>query len=196
MYKKSKRRALAVVSAVLILGILYFIEKRESLPEERLVLTENTENESETEEGTARAEDSTQICVYICGSVRSPGVYNVPEGARIYEVLALAGGFSEDAEKTAVNLAETVTDGEAVLIPSISDVQNPGASVLPADGRVNINTADMDELMTLPGIGKAKAEAVIAYRKEHGKFTSVEELMGVSGIGESVFGRLRDRIKI
>ena len=185
-----------VISAVLILGILYFIGRKEALPEERLVLTESDGNTSETEAGEMRAEESTEICVYLCGCVQTPGVYTVPEGARIYEVLELAGGFTEDAERTAVNLAETVCDGEAIMIPSVSDVQVPGSSAPLSDGRVNINTAGLEELMTLPGIGQAKAEAVISYRKEHGRFTSIEGLMEVSGIGEGIFSKLRDRIKI
>ena len=196
MYKKKRSRILAVVSAVLILGILYFIEKREALPEERLVVSDSFEYGKEPGTESLHTEESAEICVYICGSVKNPGVYSASEGARIYEVLEMAGGFSEDADKTAVNLAETVCDGEAVLIPSVSDVQESGVSASLSDGRVNINTAGLEDLMTLPGIGKAKAEAVIAYRNEHGRFTSIEGLMEVSGIGEGVFNKLRDRIKI
>ena len=195
MYKKSKSKVIAVVSAVLILGILYFIEKHESLPEERMILTESIDHSKDMEAVDLHTEESADICVYICGCVITPGVYTVPEGTRIHEVLTLAGGFAEGAEITAVNLAEAVYDGEEIRIPSVSEVQ-VAATQAASDGRVNINTAGLDELMTLPGIGKAKAEAVISYRTEHGKFSSIEALMEVSGIGEGIFSRLKDKIKI
>ena len=195
MYKKSKSKVIAVVSAVLILGILYFIEKHESLPEERMILTESIDHSRDMEAVDLHTEESADICVYICGCVITPGVYTVPEGTRIHEVLTLAGGFAEGAEITAVNLAEAVYDGEEIRIPSVSEVQ-VAATQAASDGRVNINTAGLDELMTLPGIGKAKAEAVISYRTEHGKFSSIEALMEVSGIGEGIFSRLKDKIKI
>ena len=195
MYKKSKSKVIAVVSAVLLLGILYFSEKHESLPEERMILTESIDHSKDMEAVDLHTEESADICVYICGCVITPGVYTVPEGTRIHEVLTLAGGFAEGAEITAVNLAEAVYDGEEIRIPSVSEVQ-VAATQAASDGRVNINTAGLDELMTLPGIGKAKAEAVISYRTEHGKFSSIEALMEVSGIGEGIFSRIRDRIKV
>ena len=196
MYKKNKTRIIAVIAAVLILGILYLTDQREKLPEERVVLSDAAKNSSGTEDGETAPEESTQICVYMTGCVQHPGVYSVPEGTRIYEVLELSGGFTDDAERNAVNLAESVYDGEAIRIPSVSDTQIPGQESPVSDGRVNINTADLEELMTLPGIGKAKAEAVISYRQDHGRFTSVEGLMEVSGIGEGIFSRIRARIKV
>lgn len=196
MYKKNKKRIIAVIAAVLILGILYLADQREKLPEERVVLSDTAENNGGTEDGGTAPEESTQICVYMTGCVQRPGVYTVPEGTRIYEVLELSGGFTDDAERNAVNLAETVYDGEAIRIPSFSENQMPGQAAPVSDGRVNINTADLEELMTLPGIGKAKAEAVISYRQDHGRFASVEDLMEVSGIGEGIFSRIRDRIKV
>ena len=189
---------MTVLAAVLILGVVYLLDKGKNGPEERVVLSDSPDLIAAPETDELRPEESARICVFITGCVVSPGVYTVSEGTRIYEVLELAGGFSEDAERNAVNLAEPVRDGEAILIPSVSDMETAAqlSSVSLAGGLVNINTAGLEELMTLPGIGKAKAEAVIAYRTDHGGFTSVEGLMEVTGIGEGIFSRIRDKIKV
>ncbi|MBQ6550803.1 MAG: ComEA family DNA-binding protein [Lachnospiraceae bacterium] len=196
MYKKNYRRVLAVTAAVLILGIIYLVNRRMNMKEERVVLlsTGSAVSEENAGEGETQSPESTDICVFITGCVKSPGVYTVPEGTRIHEVLALAGGFSEDADTGAVNLAEALYDGEAVRIPGKNEEY--GETAAPSDGRVDLNTADKEQLMTLPGIGEAKAEAILSYRKTHGRFSSVDDLLGVSGIGEGILSRIRDKIRI
>jgi len=153
---------------------------------------EAAETESASESG---------IWVYVCGAVRSPGVYYVDSDARVFEAVDLAGGFSADAREDAVNLAETMTDGERILVPDVS-MENADAEALSlqADvpgsaGKVNINRADVSELMTLPGIGESKARAIVAYRQEH-PFQSIDEIMNVSGIKEGSFEKIRDLITI
>ena len=169
--------------------------------------------ETTTEKGQTEIESGTQIqipeqelnsCfVYICGAVVSPGVYELSEGSRIYEVIELAGGLTEEADVTFVNQAEPVTDGMMIRIYTIEEVsqmqqetQGNAAADEINDGKVNINTADITEFMTLPGIGSAKAEAIVSYRRENGEFACVEDLMKVPGIKEGVFYQIRDSIKV
>ncbi|MCR5665439.1 MAG: helix-hairpin-helix domain-containing protein [Eubacterium sp.] len=154
-----------------------------------------------SEESTqSRKQDETQsdeIYVYICGAVKSPGVYPVKDGSRIYEVVELAGGLTKKAAADSVNLAEEVTDGQMVVVPSKEKSQ---AEVTDGsdneDDKVNINTATKEELMTLSGIGEAKADAIIAYREENGSFRAVEDLVNVSGIAEGTLGKIKENIKV
>ena len=141
------------------------------------------------EQGTA-----SLIMVHICGMVNMPGVYEVEEGSRVYEVVELAGGFAPGAAESYLNLAETVADGQKLVVPSLEEADSDryGQAVSAGDtGLVNINTADKEELMTLPGIGEAKALAIIAWRTEHGSFQSTEEIMQVSGIKESAYEKIK-----
>ena len=141
------------------------------------------------EQGTA-----SLIMVHICGMVNMPGVYEVEEGSRVYEVVELAGGFAPGAAESYLNLAETVADGQKLVVPSLEEADGDryGQAVRAGDtGLVNINTADKEELMTLPGIGEAKALAIIAWRTEHGSFQSTEEIMQVSGIKESAYEKIK-----
>lgn len=141
------------------------------------------------EQGTA-----SLIMVHICGMVNMPGVYEVEEGSRVYEVVELAGGFASGAAESYLNLAETVADGQKLVVPSLEEADGDryGQAVRAGDtGLVNINTADKEELMTLPGIGEAKALAIIAWRTEHGSFQSTEEIMQVSGIKESAYEKIK-----
>ena len=170
-----------------------------------------------------------RICVYVCGAVAEPGVVELPEGARAFDAVRLAGGFAEDADREFINLAALLSDGDEIRIPTVpeseklrseacgsgqlprygilrdvrggEEIDAGQAPVLPegdagAADKVNINTADAETLMTLSGIGRAKAEAIIAYRKAHGAFGSVEEIRQVSGIKDALFARIRDDITV
>lgn len=149
-------------------------------------------------------EEPSVVCVYVCGAVMSPGVYNLPEGARIYEALALAGGLTAEADTAAVNQAQALTDGMMIRIPAVGEsvTQNPVQSTNAdaagngGSGLVNLNTADAAQLCTLPGIGETKAAAILQYREQHGGFTSKDELMNVSGIGEATYRNLESLITI
>lgn len=130
------------------------------------------------------------ICVYVCGEVISPGVYTLHEGARAYEAVDAAGGMTWEADGEAVNLARILRDGEQVTVPAI------GQPAGKTGGKVNINTADPETLMTLSGVGQSKAEAIIAYREEYGPYGAVEDIMNVNGIGSSMFERIKDDITV
>lgn len=140
-------------------------------------------------------EESQCIYVYVCGQVTKPSVYQLKSGARVYEAVELAGGFTKKADKTAINLADVLQDGQQVMIPSKE--QNIGSQESgTSDSKVNINTADKEELMTLTGIGEAKAESIIAYRQENGSFNSIEDIMNVAGIKDAAFIKMKDNIKV
>lgn len=145
----------------------------------------------------AEATEDTLIYVYVCGAVNSPGVVALPEGSRAEEALQEAGGFREDARTDHVNLAARVTDGEKLYFPTLEETLEAGGTEMDAgDGLVNINTADAALLCTLPGIGESRARDIISFREENGLFGDCEDIMKVPGIKTSVYGRIRDKIKV
>lgn len=149
-------------------------------------------------EATA-AEDHETIMIYVhvCGAVVQPGVVKVSEGSRAQAAVEAAGGFREDADRDHVNLASRVSDGEQLYIPTVAETSERKASQeIEENGLVNLNTADISRLCTLPGIGESRAGDIIAYRQEHGAFSDIEEIMQVPGIKESTFEKLKDLITV
>lgn len=165
--------------------------------------------EQQTDESSATSENTGYVYVYVCGAVRQEGVYRLPEGSRINDALLLAGGLTEDAASGVLNLAEPVQDGQKLYFPTkdeLADQQNAlrdGAytdSQIDSSGeqtqKIDINTADKEQLMTLSGIGEAKAESIIRYRAEHGNFAQIEDITNVDGIGESLFQKIKEYIYV
>lgn len=165
--------------------------------------------EQQTDESSATSENTGYVYVYVCGAVRQEGVYRLPEGSRINDALILAGGLTEDAASGVLNLAEPVQDGQKLYFPTkdeLADQQNAlrdGAytdSQIDSSGeqsqKIDINTADKEQLMTLSGIGEAKAESIIRYRAEHGNFAQIEDITNVDGIGESLFQKIKEYIYV
>ncbi len=145
-------------------------------------------------------EEPVACYVHVCGEVRRPGVYQLAAGSRIYEAVELAGGFTENAAPDFINLAEPISDGMKVDVPDVQRAEavsamepSPGEA---DDGRVNINTADRALLMTLTGIGEARADAIILYREEHGSFSAIEDIMRVPGIKDAAFQKIKEKIKV
>ena len=154
---------------------------------------------------TGDEKQTAQVCyVHVCGAVHVPGVYALAEGSRVYEALLLAGGLTEEASERSVNQAELIQDGQMIFVPTTEEAEfgvaagavSAGVAAGTADGRVNLNTASVSELMTLPGIGQAKAESIVAYREKNGAFSSVEEIMQVDGIKEGLYTRIKDKIRV
>ncbi len=145
--------------------------------------------------------ESSQIYVYICGAVENPGVYQVEEGSRLFEVVELAGGLREDADEASLNLAQGVSDGEQINVLTYEEAQaqaSQGVSAQGAeadDGLVNINTATLSELTQISGIGETRAQAIIDYREKNGAFSSIEDIKNVDGIKDGVFSKIKDYIK-
>lgn len=167
------------------------------------------DSQTETKEQPKEAkEEPPEICIYICGAVNQPGVYHLKEGARVYEAVAAAGGFAEDADEIYVNQAAAVEDGTQIQIYTKEEAEEkraqgeevPQAGDSPKEasdtGKVNLNTATAQELQSLPGIGEVKAASIIEYRESHGRFTSIEELQEISGIKGKVFQKIADLVTI
>ncbi|MGN0349176.1 MAG: helix-hairpin-helix domain-containing protein [Roseburia sp.] len=159
----------------------------------------------EVQIATQTAQAAEQVYyVHVCGAVKIPGVYMLTEGARVYEAIALAGGFAEDALADYINQAAYISDGQMLYIPREGERAEPermervpyGITGEASDGKVNLNTASVEELMTLPGIGETKAKGIVSYRTEHGDFSSPEEIMNVEGIKEGLYNRVKDNIKV
>ncbi|GAA4064849.1 hypothetical protein GCM10023065_15520 [Microbacterium laevaniformans] len=135
------------------------------------------------------------LYVHVSGAVERPGLYRLDGGARVVDVVSAAGGFTDTADRTAVNLARPLVDGEQVQVPEVGEAPSTGAPVS-GDGRVNLNTADVAALDALPRVGPAIAERIIAWREENGGFTSVDDLLSVPGIGEKMLAGLRDLVTV
>lgn len=146
---------------------------------------------------TSSSRGMENLTVFVCGAVKAPGVYELPAGSRVYEAIALAGGTTDEAAQTAVNQAELLCDGQMIEIPTREEqMAKAAAEEARADGLVNINSADLEELKTLPGIGDSKARSIIAYREKNGAFENPEDIKNVDGIGEGVFAKLDGCIKV
>ena len=142
------------------------------------------------------------VIVHVAGWVRRPSVYELATGDRVIDAIQAAGGPRKGADLGALNLAAVLVDAQQVLVPRIADappVPVPG-STAPSTGTapqlVNVNTAAAEELETLPGIGEVLAAAIISYREEHGPFTSVDQLVDVSGIGDATLEEIRDLVTV
>jgi len=139
---------------------------------------------------------AAEIYVHILGQVMRPGLYALPDGARAVDAVAAAGGFTPTADAGGVNLARFVSDGEQIVVPALGEVAPGAAPGVGGDGRVNLNTADAAALDTLPGIGPATAQKILAWREQHGRFESVEDLLDVGGIGEAKLDAIRDLVTV
>ena len=194
---------------------------------EQQVLHEETAGQQLSEQSTSEGSEQPQtIFVHVCGAVKTPDVYELPAGSRVYEAVQAAGGFSEDADQSYVNQAQILADGVKLVIPTLEQTQAvvsegeeehrigimeeqgnaDGLGIAAAgtvteqgdasDGKININTASEAELRNIPGIGATRAAAIVAYRQEKGGFSSIEDIMNVSGIKEGTYEKIKDSIKI
>lgn len=208
-----KKRICLILVWVLILGTVWGCQGREDELTLRQV-SEQPEGEEAPEEDDGAADDSgeeaddsekeEEICVFVCGQVAEPGVYELAAGSRIYQAVEASGGMLETADPSYVNQAELLEDGQRIYIPSeeevssgqLKEAEDSSGEKGSGDGRVNINTAGKEELMTLTGIGEKKAEAIIQYREANGGFQTLEELMQVAGIKEGTYEKIKEDIVI
>ena len=166
--------------------------------------------------------EPASIVVYVCGAVKNPGVYELLDTARINDAVNAAGGFSDEADETYVNLAAPLSDGVKLKIPtleetmvSIKETETSGAApqALPESydkepaldgenaseqegGLININTASVEELKSIPGIGEKTAGRIVEYRDKNGKFGKIEDIMKISGIKDKLFSKIKDKITV
>lgn len=154
---------------------------------------------SASEENAAAA--SGEVVVHVTGAVSTPGVYTLPSDARVDDAVRAAGATAE-ADLSQLNLAQKLADGQKITVPAIGSVSgSEGTATTPADASsdgalVNINTASLEELETLPSIGEVRAQAIITYRETNGGFRTIEELQEVSGIGEKIFADVAPHITV
>jgi competence protein ComEA len=175
-----------------------------------------------TELSDASSEEAKTLVVHICGAVSAPGVYELPAGSRIIDAVEAGGGFLPEAEEACCNLAEEIVDGCQIYIMTKSEscadgqtekkagiqtspdsdmqttdrnVRSNSATAL-ENGLVNLNTADIAALTTLPGIGESRAKAIISYREQHGAFAQIEDIMKISGIKQAAFSKIKDKITV
>ncbi|MCR5793161.1 MAG: helix-hairpin-helix domain-containing protein [Lachnospiraceae bacterium] len=150
------------------------------------------------------ADTNSTLAVYVCGHVRQPGVYYLPRGSRVTDAVLKAGGFTKDASLILLNLATVLEDGQQIYVPSKKEEEGSkpdGVGMNPSgatggEGLVNLNSATKEELMTLPGIGESKADSILSYRENNGRFQQTEELMNIPGIKQGVFDKIKDKICI
>ncbi len=159
------------------------------------------ESDGQMSETVSTVTDAQWIQVYICGAVVHPGVYTLSEGSRLNDAVLAAGGFTEGAEESSVNLAAKIADEDMIYVYSKEQmVAGEYVPMLPSSlqesGLVNINTADLNTLCTLPGIGESRARDIITYREKNGAFQKKEDIMQVSGIKESLYQRICDLISV
>ena len=185
------------------------------LPERETVLSgEQLSNTGDTERAESLRPDaeaanrgycmekkSAEVTVYVCGEVVNPGVYTLDEGERIADAIALAGGMNDGADMNYVNQAQLLSDSQKIYVPAQGEMMNSpygneGEDAGKASMLVNINTGNAEELMSLPGIGEAKARLIIEYRETNGGFSAIEDIMKINGIKEGMFNKIRDRICI
>lgn len=187
----------AVIGGVLLLLVGVgglFSKKEESLEETEVVVTTVLAEKT----GVSTTQE-TVIFVDIKGAVKNPGVYQMKAGDRVKDALEAAGGLTAEADSQKVNLAKRLEDQMVIVVPKVGEE----ATEIPAgvtskeaskEGKVNINTATVEELKTLKGVGEKKAEAIIEYRKKNGSFQTKEDLMKVRGIGKKLFEAFQERV--
>ena len=212
---KKQKIILSILASIIIISIGYYVYSKDEKYEE-LEIDENIQISNENNNNTninneqlenQEEENKETIVVHVSGAVNKEGIVELEENSRIADAIEKSGGLKDDANMNEVNLAYKLEDGMKIYIPSnkdqevqeksnISSVIESNATNKKANSKVNINTAPQEELDSLPGIGPSTALKIINYRKEHGKFSKIEELKNVSGIGDSKFNQLKDLITV
>lgn len=200
-----------VYICLIIFGMLLFMGcgRQDDIYLETTVTEQEATEQIEIEEAeteTATKEGDSLCYVYVCGAVCNPGVYLLQEGSRVYEAIALAGGLTKEAAQENLNQAEAIWDGQMIQVLTEEEAAQESATPeenaivsqtgISSDGKININTATLELLMTLPGVGQSKAESIIAYREENGVFSSIEAIKNVNGIKDGVYNQIKDKITV
>lgn len=186
-----------IIIAVVTIGLYIFKQSKE----ESYIYTESFENGYE-ETSYGNMEEEQEITVHVAGEVKYPGVVVLKVNARIVDAIESAGGETEEADLNKLNLAYILNDGDKIYVPNKNEQNVDPSMTTVEEGTesrkqiININTATLNELIELPGIGEATANKIIEYRKENGRFENIEELKNVPGIGNAKFENLKDQIKV
>ncbi|MBQ9200026.1 MAG: helix-hairpin-helix domain-containing protein [Lachnospiraceae bacterium] len=163
---------------------------------------------SEASENQEAYQEEKEVACYVCGAVKTPGVYYLSESSIKQDAVLMAGGFAEGASEEYINLAEHIKEGERIYIPYKEELEadltlscekedvTEVKGFYDTEGRLNINYADKEALKELPGIGDAKADAIIKYREENGAFKTVDDIKNVTGIKAGVYDNIKDYITV
>ena len=207
---KQKIIIISIIIVLIIVGIyVYNIRFSEDINENT---NENQLNTSFVENILEKDDKNKEIIVHITGAVKKNGIVKLKDGARIYDAIEMAGGSTDDADLSKINLAYVLEDGQKVYLPKIGEINQENAeeeyitfeygnnkNIIQdynkgGNEKVNINTANQTELETLPGIGTATAEKIIDYRNKNGKFSSIEDIQNVKGIGNAKYENIKESI--
>lgn len=192
--------ALVIVAVVAFCGGNLYQEWRAEGEGLTLVKEEAVASEEAAASASEETPASGEVVVHVAGAVSAPGVYTLPADSRVDDAVRAAGATA-DADLSQLNLAQKLADGQKITVPAAGETPAPADNAAPSDSSqsgalVNINTATQEELETLPSIGEVRAQAIIAYREEHGGFRTTDELMEVSGIGEKIFADISPHITV
>lgn len=198
---KIEKKKMIIIGIIIVLGIISIIKSIDTYFEKNNTKEIGILNIIQKEETDEEIEE--KIIIYITGEVEKEGVYELDRGSRIANAIEAAGGTKENANLKNVNLAYELEDGEKIYIPNVNEEENQ----IVEDGAgenfeknketiININKADSEQLQELRGIGESTAISIIKYREENGKFSTIEEIMNVPGIGENKFETIKEKIKV
>ena len=209
---KKQKTIILIIAIIVAIGMIYFIHNKNQIRsdidlESEILISNTSENKTNVE----LQEDL--VIIHITGSVKNPGIVKLKDGSRIEDAIEAAGGLTENADITNVNLAYVLDDGVKIRIPSITDEKNGDEQILEEGSgeniieetnmtlgastkEVNINKATETELQSLPGIGASLASRIIEYRNQNGKFSKIEDIKNVNGIGDSKYENIKDFITV
>ena len=204
-----KYKSVVALGAILVMAIGAFLvlqQKPEAKTTDFPTVTTTTASQESTEETSSESPERETILVDVKGAVQSEGVYELPSTARVNDAIEAAGGFSDQADKKSVNLAQKLSDEAVVYVASqgenVSVVQSATSSPATGDAgnenteKINLNTATVADLTTISGIGEKRANDILAYRDSQGGFTSVDDLNNVSGIGDKTLENIRPYVTV
>lgn len=219
MHKLNNKIIYILIIIIFVIGIYYlFFTDKDYIENNPELNTTNLQEENIKDKNSlSNTEDKSKIKIYITGQIKNEGVYEVKENSRITDIIQEAGGLTDDANIDSLNLAYRVEDGMKIYIPKKGEKENEiqddtniyvtnknnttdkiseNNKINSKNQKININTATQTELETLPGIGVSTALKIINYRKENGKFKSIEDIKKVSGIGDSKYEKIKTLIKV
>lgn len=206
LFKKYKLTMSVISALILLLGTFFFLQKKPEEIADFPELSTTTVTEKNLEETTVESPEVIQIVVDVKGAVKNEGLYELDASARVHDAIQAAGGFSEQADKKSVNLAQKLNDEAVVYVASqgenVSVIQaatsNSATESTRGDAtkKINLNTATVADLTTISGIGEKRANDILAYRDSNGGFSSVDDLNNVSGIGDKTLENIRPYVTV
>ncbi|QZY57072.1 helix-hairpin-helix domain-containing protein [Crassaminicella profunda] len=202
MFKLTKREI--AILGIFILTIIVFVADKLYINESKEIVVEHDNKKIEEMEKIQEKKDLEEekfVIVDICGEVKRSGIVKLKEGARLIDGVKIAGGLLETADRKQINMAKVLIDGEQIVIPKIGEnpINNSNVAsnnMITHSNRVNINTGSKSELESLNGIGKVLAERIIQYRETNGGFTSIQDIMKVSGLGDKKYEMIKEQIRV